>query len=100
MTNFDLSWAGMLALLIQVILPIVVGLITKVNVSAKLKAIILLALTSVGQFLVMWQANFDHFDWRLYAFNVAVGFVISVGVHFGLYKPTGLADAAQNSLVK
>jgi hypothetical protein len=93
----------LLALLIQVGLPLLVGLVTKASWSPGWKATLLLALTAVNQYLVTWLGAIDKhqaFDWKGYLVTVIIGFVISVGSHFGLLKPTGATEAVQNTLVK
>lgn len=94
MGTYEVSTLGLLTILVQVVLPLVVAVATKANASAGVKAVTLLALTSVTQFVSSWIDNFDKFDWKFYALNVLVGFVIAVATHYGLWKPTGSADAA------
>jgi hypothetical protein len=90
MYNYHMSTLGLLAILVQVILPIVVAVVTRSTASAGTKAITLLALTGVTQFVSAWIDNFDKFDWKDVLLNVLVGFLISVATHFGLWKPSGV----------
>ena len=94
--------AMMLTALIQVVLPLVVGLVTRLTTHPGLKAVLLLVLTSANQFFVGWLSAIGHgqFNWVVYLFNVLLGFLISVGMHFGIWRPTTVTDVAQNSLVK
>jgi hypothetical protein len=92
------SWATLISLLLSFVLPLVVGLVTKASWSGGLKAVLLLALQAITQFLVSWQAaDAGHlpFDWRGWLLAVGLGFVVSVASHFGLWKPTGVAASAQ-----
>lgn len=100
--NFEPNGRGVLALVISFVLPLVVGLVTKQSMSAGLKAVLLLVFQAIAQFLVAWQDSFDGepFKWQAVAMSVGVGFVMSVAVHFGLWRPTGATEAAQNSVVK
>lgn len=94
MLEYDYSTLGALTVFVQVILPIIVAVVVKTSASERVKAIVLLALTSVAQFSSAWVDNFDHFNWRGYAVNVAIGFVISVASYFGLWNPTGVQNGA------
>lgn len=103
MGTFTLSLGGIIAILIQFVLPLVVGFVTKQSWSAGWKAVLLMVLSAVTQFLVAWSeaiANGTHFSWTMAVWSALVGFVVAVAVHFGLWKPTGAADAAQKSLVR
>jgi hypothetical protein len=87
-------WAG-LGFIVQFILPLLVALVTTRVTSGNLKALLLGALTLlvsvVSSVLTAHDtgATLDLFQTILTAL---AGFVISVGGHFGLWKPTGLAD--------
>jgi hypothetical protein len=99
--NFEPNGRGILALVITFVLPLVVGLVTKQSFSPALKAVLLLLFQAVAQFLIAWQDSFDGepFKWQAVALSVGVGFVMSVAVHFGLWKPTGATEAVQSTLV-
>lgn len=93
---------GVLAILIQVALPLLVGLVTKLSTSSSFKAVLLLALTAVTQVLTAWYKATgagEVFDWRTVLLNVVVWFGISVATHYGLWRPTGATAAAQNTMV-
>ena len=93
--------AGILALVVQVFLPLIIGLVTKSSTPAGVKAVLLLALTAVTQFFTAWyqgSGSGEVFAWRLVAWNGAIGFGLSVITHFGLWRPTGATGVAQRSL--
>ena len=101
---FEMNTRGLIALLLQFVLPLVVGLLTKVSWPTRTKAILLLALTAVTQFVVQFQdylsgPDGSRFDWQSIAYAILIGFVVSVATHFGLWKPTGATVVAQMSLV-
>jgi hypothetical protein len=103
MGAFTLNTAGLLALVIQFVLPLLVGLVTKRSMSPGIKAVLLLALTAVTQFVTAWLdavTNTAHFGWQPIVFNIVVGFVISVAAHFGLWAPTGTTDKVQDAGIK
>jgi hypothetical protein len=99
----EMNGRGLLALVIQFALPLLVGLLTKQSWPAGLKAVLLLLLTAVAQFCVQLQDHLSSpdtaFDLRSILYATAIGFVVSVAVHFGLWRPTGAADAAGRTLV-
>lgn len=99
MTGIEMNTRGVIGLVIAIILPIVVGLVTKQSWSPGLKAVILLFLTAITQALVSWQdtADGEVFHWQPVVWSIGLSFVVSVAVHFGLWKPTGASEAAQNT---
>ncbi len=101
--GFAPNLGGLLSLAITVLLPILVGLITRQSTSAGTKAVLLLALSAVNSVLSAWlQAENTNavFEWIPVVYSTAINFGIAVTLHFGLFKPTGVASAAQNSGVK
>jgi uncharacterized membrane protein (DUF441 family) len=90
---------GLLTLAITVLIPILVGFITKRGDPKRLKALILLALTFVSTFLQAWlgalQADVP-FNWVVVLYNLVVNFVISVAVQRGLWRPSGVTDTVQD----
>lgn len=101
---FEMNSRGIVQLVLQFLLPLLVGLLTKQSWPSSHKAILLLALTAVGQFLVQLQDSLgggdgSRFDWQSVAYAIVIGFVISVASHFGLWKPTGASATAQMTLV-
>jgi len=83
------------SLLVGVVLPIVVGLVTKVTTSASTKAVALAFLAAVSGFVSEMLASGDAFQWSTALITWAATFMVAVAVHFGLWKPTGAASAAQ-----
>lgn len=101
--GFEPNLGGLLSLAITVALPILVGLVTRRSTSAAVKAVLLFALAAVKTVLEAWlqAANTSaDFVWIPVVYSALVTFAIAVAVHFGLYKPTGVAGAAQDSLVR
>jgi hypothetical protein len=79
-------------LVVGTVLPIVVGLVTKSNTDAAVKAVVLLGLAaviSVGQEIVAEGS----FEVKATLLKLALLFLTSVGAHFGLLKPAGVTGA-------
>lgn len=92
----------LVTVLIGLIGPIAVGLVTKTSTSSAVKAVLLLtiaALVGVGQGFIDTPAG-EVWNWQIAVFNAAVAWVAAVSTHFGLYKPTGVSDAAQKLLIR
>lgn len=91
-----------LTLCVTVLLPVLVGLVTKVSTSGATKAVLLAllsAVTGVASALIQANENDVSVDlYRLLLSAVSV-FVVAVAVHYGLWKPTTVTAKAQNSLV-
>jgi hypothetical protein len=96
---FQVDTATVVQFLIAVVLPLLVGLVTTRATSAALKSILLAALTLVTALLTEWgRALADGTTYNVGAalFVALPAFAISVGLHLGIYKPTGLSGAAQD----
>lgn len=85
-------WVG---LTVSLGLPLLVGLVTTRMTSGGLKATVLLLLSAVNGFLVEYQGREDGYVLGDAILLTLVSFVISVAMHFGLLKPTGVAAKAQ-----
>lgn len=90
--------AQIISLLVGVVLPLLTGLVTTTNISAGVKAVILLVLsgaTSVLSEFVQSLTAGTAFDWGAVLLAALGTFLVGVGSHFGFYKPTGVAVALQ-----
>lgn len=95
----DLDRAYWLGLLISVVLPVLVGLVTTRVTHSGTKAVILLALSTLNGFLVELSAPGPGWDVGTAAVLALVSFGTAVLAHFGLWRPTGVASKAQDSLI-
>ncbi|MFG1846785.1 hypothetical protein [Micromonospora carbonacea] len=101
--GFAPNLGGLLSLAITILLPILVGLVTRRSTSPGVKAVLLLTLSAVNSILSAWlQAENTSavFEWIPVVYSTLINFGIAVAVHFGLFKPTGVSDAAQEAGVK
>jgi FtsH-binding integral membrane protein len=95
-----LDSAYWLGLVISVVLPVLVGLVTTRVTSAGVKAVLLLALSTLNGFLVELTGPHDAgYSWQTAAVLALVSFAVGVLSHFGLWKPTGVSGKAQDTLV-
>lgn len=103
MIDFHISIADVLGPVIAVILPLLVALVTKASTDGGVKAILLAVLALVTNLLVGIQdaiVNDGHYDLGK-ALILGLGtLVISVAVHYGVWKPTGATDALQKRAIK
>jgi hypothetical protein len=99
--NANLPAAYWLGLLISTGLPVLVGLVTKRVTSAGLKAVLLLALSTLNGFLVELAGPHDsNYNWQTAAVLALVAFGTGVLAHFGLWKPIGVSGRAQDAFTK
>ena len=99
--NVNLPTAYWLGLLTSVVLPVLVGLVTTRVTSAGLKAVLLLALSTISGFVVEYAGPHDAgYSVGTAAVLALVSFGTGVLAHFGLWKPTGVSGKAQDTLVK
>lgn len=85
----------LLALLGGVIVPILVGLLTKLNASSGVKAVLNLGLTALAAALA--TVNEIDFEWRVFLVNWFVSWAVSVATYYGFYKPTTISTQVQTS---
>src|SRR3954466_14730917 len=98
MISFHLDWVLILGPIIGILLPLLVAIVTKLSTKSGIKAILLAALALVTNLLVgIENALTTHTDYDLgVALILALGtFVVSVAVHYGLWKPTGITHDLQ-----
>lgn len=96
--NADLGQAYWLGLAISVALPVLVGLVTKHVTHPGVKAVLLLALSTLNGFLVELANPGPGYDIGTAVILSLVAFAVGVLSHFGLWKPTGVSDKAQTAL--
>ena len=98
MLTFSLDPALVIALLVSTILPVLVGLVTTRVTSGGVKATLLALLALVTSLLTeLGRAIADGvpYDVGLGLLLALPIFVVSVAMHYGLWKPTGTSAAVQ-----
>lgn len=96
MIDFDL--AQVISLLIGVVLPIFTGLVTKWETPAGVRATVLLGLSAVTAFMSEFLSSLTGhtaFDVGATLLAVLGTFLTGVGLQFGLWRPSGISDAAK-----
>lgn len=83
----------LLTLLSGVLVPLLVGILAKLNASSVVKSVLNLGLTAAGTLLAV--ANETDFDWKVFLVNWSVAWVVSVATYYGFYKPSGVSGAVQ-----
>lgn len=99
MITFSFDLLLIVQMLVGIVLPLFVGLVTnKVTSSAKKSWLLagLTLVTSVATGLLEALTNSMVFDIGT-ALITAVGqFLVSIGLYYGLWKPTGIAETVQD----
>lgn len=83
-----------LGLLVGVILPLLVGLVTTRVTSSGIQAILLAFLSAVTGFLS--ELSTPSFELKSAILTWLGSFLVAVGMHYGLWKPTGTAARLQD----
>lgn len=99
MIEFTLDLALIIQLLISTVLPLLVGLVTKVVTHSGVKAILLAALSLITSLLVEFGhalANAEVYDIGRGLLLALPTFLIAVGMHFGIWKATGVSEKMQS----
>jgi pheromone shutdown protein TraB len=99
MIQFTLDPQLVITLLVGTVLPLLVGLVTRVTTSSAVKAVLLAALALVSSLLSELGAaiaNGVPYDLGVGLFVALPTFLIAVGLHFGLWKPIGASAVVQS----
>lgn len=86
-----------LSILIGTVLPLLVGLVTQRVTDPGVKAILLLVLSAVTSFLVEWQNGGADFQWEQTLVTTIATFVTAVAMYAGIWKPTRIGAAVQDT---
>jgi hypothetical protein len=86
----------MLSVLTGVIVPLLVGLLTKLNAGRGIKAVINALLSAAAAALALIVPDVP-FELRSFVITWAQVWVISIASYYGFHKPTGVAPAVQQS---
>jgi hypothetical protein len=79
--------------------PLVVGLLTKTSMPSSVKSVALLFINAAAA-LGQQYINHPHGSLRTAVITAVTGFVVSVGMHYGLWTKVGLTGVVQGLLVK
>jgi hypothetical protein len=96
---FSVDPSVVIQLLLSIFMPIAVGFVTTRITSGAAKAWLLAGLTLISALLTQLLAAVTAgvpFDVGIAVLSVIGQFVISVAIYYGLWKPTGIAAAAQD----
>lgn len=88
---FNISGWQLAGLLVATVLPLLVGLVTKVVTSPTTKALLLAALSAVtglGSQALAAHSDGVNYDLGQGLLLALTAFLIAVGMHFGLWRPT------------
>jgi len=96
-TTVVLNMAFVLSLLVSTVIPIIVGIVTKLNASSGTKALVMVILNALNGFLMEAIAGGDVYNWTLGLVNFLIGMVTSVATYYGVLKPIGASSSVQNS---
>lgn len=88
------------SLVIGVFLPLVVAFVTKMTTHPSVKAILLLFFSALSSFFTEMANSWPHFDVKTALVTWGGTFIVGVGLHFGLWKPTSASAAFQKVGVK
>lgn len=87
----------LIALVSGVLVPLLVGLLTKLDAPSGVKAVANAALSALAGALATIAPDGSDFAWRPFVVSWATTWVVSVATYYGAWKPTGVAPAVQRS---
>lgn len=94
---FSFSGWQVVGLLVSTILPIIVGLVTKITTTPATRAILLALLSAVdglGSQALAAHSNGVDYDLGQGLLLAFTAFVVAVAMHFGLWRPTLVSQKA------
>lgn len=97
--TFTFDVLGTLQMILSVFMPLLVGLVTTRVTKGSIKAWLLAGLTLATSIITAAVAAITAgvvFDLGVALLAAIPAFVISVATYYGLWKPTGIAGAAQD----
>lgn len=86
--EFYTGWATLLWVLVTVLMPLVVGLVTRPSTPAKVQAVLLIVLAAVNGFLSEALEKGSAYNWTDGTLQFVVSLVIAIAIHYGVWKPT------------
>jgi len=99
MIQFHLDVIQIVSFLVAVVSPLLVGLVTTRLTSSAIKAWLLAgiaAITGLGSEFIQTINEGGVYDLGAGIISAVTAFVIAVGMHYGIYKPTGTSEALQD----
>lgn len=87
----------LLAIVGGIVVPLVVGFVTKLHATSAVKAIVNLALSAVTGAIATLTTNGGHIgNWKSFLVSIAVTFGTSIMSYYGFWKPTTVSTQIQN----
>ena len=83
-----------LNLVLAAALPILTALVTSRFANSTVKTLVLVLLTVISTALQQVFNDNGDLHWRQFLLTTSLQFLMSVGFHFGLLKPTGVTGAS------
>ncbi|MGG7450544.1 hypothetical protein ACQ3HE_06605 [Plantibacter auratus] len=100
MITFGVPPVLIVGLLVSTVLPLIVGLVTKVVTDPALKAVLLAALaaiTGLGTEFLSSLTSGTAYDLGTGVVLAFTSFIVAVGIHYGIWRPTGATAVVQGS---
>ena len=89
----DYSDLTLITIVSGTLIPILVALVAKLNASSGLKAILNFGFSAIAAAIAL--ENEASFNWRSFAINFALTYLVSIATYYGLWKPTGVTGTVQ-----
>ena len=89
--------ATLIATLCGVLIPLLVGLLTKLQAAAGVKAFLNAGLSGLSGVLATIVPDTGPWEWKTFLMKWATVWVVSIATYYGLWKPAGVAPAVQES---
>jgi hypothetical protein len=97
---FEPNLVGVLSLVLTIVLPLVVGLLTRPGTPAHVKGVVLLFVAGVKAVIEAFLAGGPDFNLATTIYTVGINFAIAVVMYFGLLRGSPPQVKAQNSGIR
>ena len=87
----DYSDLTLITIITGTLVPILVALVSKLNASAAVKAILNFGFSAVVAAIAL-EHEAD-WNWKSFAVNFALTYLVSIATYYGLWKPTGVTGS-------
>jgi hypothetical protein len=91
--------ATLIAVVSGVVIPLLVGVITKLQASPAVKAVVHAMLAALAGALATIVPDVP-WDWEEFIVDWATAWVVGVATYFGLWKPTAVAQRVQEATAR
>lgn len=82
-----------IAMIAGLVIPLLVGLVTKINASGGLRAVLNAFFSAVAGAIAVIGTDLERAELRTFVVAIVSTWIVSVATYYGVWKPTGVAGS-------